>query len=100
MIERVAVLVNLLVATSLAVFYVPFPESTDAIIHFLVKKVERMIVYGESYSQRFCNCVQTDREDACSVAETNEQDDGQDGSINEDESGRTGELESDGGKDD
>ena len=100
MIHRVAVFVHLVVATIVSIIYIPFPEVCDAVMYHLVKNTERLIANGESCSQQFCKCVQSEGEDACSVVEENEQGDGEDGSYEEHESERDSELESDGCKDD
>ena len=100
MIHRVAVFVHLAVATVLSVIYIPFPEICDGIIHFLVKRVDYIIVNGESYCEHFHQRIQSSGEDACSVVEENEPGDGEDGHVSEVESRRDGELQPDGCKDD
>jgi len=100
MIHRFSVFVHLTVAAALSIIYVPFPEICDGIIHYIVKRVNYIIVNGEPICQCVCKCVQSEGEDACPVVAEDEQGDGEDGSDSEDESGRTGELKSDGSKDD
>lgn len=100
MIHRFGVFIHLTVAAALSIVYVPFPEICDGLLHYIVKRVDHLIVNGEPCCEQVCKFVQSDGEDACSVVEENEQGNGEDGSVSEDELGGTSGLKSDGSKDD
>ena len=91
--SRINVFIHIITAAILSFLYVPFPETCDGIIHYIVKRIDHIITNGESNCQKFCQCVQPDGEDSRSVVAENDQGDGQDRHDETSESGRDGEFE-------
>ena len=100
MLHRINVCFNLVLVTALSLIYIPFPDITGDIIFFLVKRVNRLVTYGEPECDDICEGFQPDGEDTCDVAADDESGDGEDGSECEDGSSGAGGHEPDGYKND
>ena len=100
LIHRFNIFVNLLVATFIGFIHVPMPEISEDIVYYLVKRLDRLVSNGESYSDSIHSSVQSDESDACSVVAQNEPGDGPGGPFEEDGYRQPSELESDGKKND